>query len=75
MTVLVVYTLLVAAGEVIVFLIGITADQIVPSGWNLLLAMGMFFAVIAGMWPVSVYITERWFMAGAGGKKRTSHPR
>jgi hypothetical protein len=62
MTVLIVYCLLVLAGEVIVFLVGITADQVVPGGWNLILAMAMFFAVIAFMWPLAVFITERWLM-------------
>jgi hypothetical protein len=61
MTVLVVYVLLVAVFEVFVVILGIAVDSIVPAGWNVVTAMVMFFAVIWGMWPVSVYITERWF--------------
>jgi hypothetical protein len=61
MTVLVIYVLLVAVAEVIVALVGIAADAIIASGWNLILAMTMFLGVLWAMWPVSVYITERWF--------------
>jgi hypothetical protein len=61
MTVLVVYVVLVAIFETIVFLVGIAADSVIPSGWNVILAMVMFLAVLWIMWPAAVYITERWF--------------
>jgi hypothetical protein len=60
MTVLIVYVLLVAFFEIMICFIGIAVDSVVPSGWNLIVAMAMFFAVLAVMWPVAVYITERW---------------
>jgi hypothetical protein len=60
MTILIVYVLLVALFEGIVCFVGMAIDTIVPSGWNLIVAISMFFIVLAVMWPVSVYITERW---------------
>jgi hypothetical protein len=71
MTVLVIYVLLVAVFEMMVFLVGIAADAIIPSGWNLMLAMGMFLGVLWVMWPVAVYITERWFAGSAKSDART----
>jgi hypothetical protein len=65
MTVLVVYVLLVAILEVVVFYAGVALDSVVPSGWNVIVAMTMFFAVLALVWPVSVYITERWLSPAA----------
>jgi antibiotic biosynthesis monooxygenase (ABM) superfamily enzyme len=62
MTLLVVYVILVAIAETTVFAVGIALDSIVPAGWNLILAMVMFFGVIWVMWPISVFVTERWLM-------------
>jgi hypothetical protein len=74
MTVLVVYTVLVAIFETIICFVGIAIDAIVPSGWNLIIAMVMFFAVLAVMWPVSVFITERWLMPAEHGKHAARQP-
>ena len=69
MTVLIVYVLLVTVFEIGVFFLGVAIDQVVPSGWNLLIAMAMFFGVIALMWPVAVFITERWLMPAEAAKQ------
>ena len=61
MTVLIIYVSLVAFFEVVIVIVGLAVDSVVPAGWNVMTAVMMFFAVIWGMWPVSVYITERWF--------------
>jgi hypothetical protein len=61
MTVLIIYVLLVAIFEVVIVMVGLAVDSVVPPGWNVMVAVTMFFAVIWGMWPVAVYITERWF--------------
>jgi hypothetical protein len=61
MTVLVIYVLLVAAVETVVVVAGLALDSVIPAGWNVIAAMVMFFGVIWGMWPASVYVTERWF--------------
>jgi hypothetical protein len=61
MTVLVIYVLLVAIFEVVIVMVGLAVDSVVPAGWNVMVAVSMFFAVIWVMWPVAVYITERWF--------------
>jgi hypothetical protein len=62
MTVLVIYVLLVAVFEAIICMVGIALDKVVPSGWNIIVAMGLFFSVLALMWPVAVFITERFFV-------------
>jgi hypothetical protein len=67
MTVLIVYVLLVAILEIAVFFAGIALDTVVPSGWNVIVAMTMFFAVLALVWPVAVYVTEQW-LTPAGAK-------
>ena len=73
MTVLVVYVVLVAILEVVVFYVGVALDSVVPSGWNVIVAMTMFFAVLALVWPVAVYITERWLStAAAKGNARAA---
>jgi hypothetical protein len=68
MTALVVYVLLVAVFQTIVFVVGVMLDTVVPAGWNVIVAMLMFFAVLAVMWPVAVYITERWLMSEPSAK-------
>ncbi len=62
MTVLIIYVLLVAAFETAVFAVGIAVDSMIPTGWNVIVAMIMFFGVLWLMWPVAVFITERWFV-------------
>lgn len=61
MTVLIIYVLLVAVFEAVVFVAGIALDSVVPAGWNMIVAMAMFFSVLWIMWPIAVFITERWF--------------
>jgi hypothetical protein len=62
MVVMAVYVALVAISEVVVFFAGIALDKVVPDGWNLIVAMAMFFGVIWVMWPISVLLTERLFV-------------
>lgn len=75
MTLLIVYVLLVAIAEAVVFALGIAMDTVVPPGWNIVVAMAMFFGVIWLMWPISVFVTERWLIPakpaeqGASAKK------
>jgi hypothetical protein len=61
MMVMVVYVLLVAVGEVIAVGIGLMLDTTVPQGWSIIVAMVLFFGVFALMWPIAVFITERFF--------------
>ena len=65
MTVLIVYVLLVAIFEVVVFFAGVALDTMVPAGWNVIVAMLMFFSVLALAWPIAVFVTERWLTPGA----------
>jgi hypothetical protein len=60
MAVLIVYAILVCTLEVGVFFIGLVIDRVVPDGLDLIIAMAMFFGVIWAMWPVAVFIVERW---------------
>jgi hypothetical protein len=61
MAVLIIYVLLVILSETIIIMVGLAADSVVPAGWNVILAMAMFFGAIGAMWPIAVFITERWF--------------
>ena len=72
MTVLIVYVLLVAIFEVVVFFVGVALDSVVPAGWNVIVAMVMFFSVLALVWPVAVYITERWLTPQEAAKDAKS---
>jgi hypothetical protein len=60
MVVIAIYVLLVAVGQVVAVTLGIYLDKTVPAGWSIILAMGLFFGVFAVMWPVAVFVTERW---------------
>jgi hypothetical protein len=62
MIVMIVYVLLVAIGEVLAFFIARAFDSVVPSAWSMIFYMTLFFGVIWGVWPVAVWITERWFV-------------
>jgi hypothetical protein len=62
MIVMIVYVVLVAAGEAVAVGIGSMLDKYIAAGWSMIVAMGLFFGVIALMWPVAVFITERWFV-------------
>jgi hypothetical protein len=62
MIVMVVYVLLVAVGEVAAFFIAQAFDAMVPPAWSMIFYMVLFFGVIWAMWPVAVWITERWFV-------------
>lgn len=65
MVVIAIYVLLVVLGQVVAVTLGIFLDKTVPSGWSIIVAMGLFFGVFALMWPVAVFITERWFSGAA----------
>lgn len=76
MIVMIVYVLLVVAGQVLAFLLGTVVDRMVPSGWSMIAYMGLFFSVLGIAWPIAVFITERWFVkdpaAGAGEAKASA---
>jgi hypothetical protein len=62
MIVMIIYVVLVAVGQVVAFFVGQAIDPWLPSAWSLVVAMVLFFGVIAAMWPVAVWITEKWFV-------------
>ena len=68
MIVMIIYVLLVAVGEVIAFLLGTALDGFVPSAWSMIFYMVLFFGVIWAMWPVAVWITEKWFVHPQGAR-------
>jgi hypothetical protein len=68
MIVMIVYVLLVAIGEVFAFFIARAFDSVVPSAWSMIFYMTLFFGVIWGVWPVAVWITERWFVSAEAAK-------
>jgi hypothetical protein len=63
MVIMIVYVLLATVGEVVAVSLGMLLDNVVPDGWNMIVAMALFFGVIFAMWPVAVFVTERWFMS------------
>jgi hypothetical protein len=74
MIVMIVYVLLVVAGEVAAFFIAQAFDSLVPAAWSMIFYMALFFGVIWGAWPVAVYVTEKWLVRGAaphGEARRT----
>lgn len=62
MIVMIVYVLLVVAGQFIAFFVGQAFDALVPASWSMVFYMGLFFGVIWAMWPVAVWVTEKWFV-------------
>jgi hypothetical protein len=62
MTVIVVYVVLVAIGEVLAFFVGQAFDSVVPSAWSMVFYMALFFGVIWAAWPLSVFVTEKWLV-------------
>jgi hypothetical protein len=70
MRLIVVYCVLVTIGEVVVFGLGLVVERVLPA-FSMLIYMAMFFGVLWGGWPISVQITERWFLpAGHASSKR-----
>jgi hypothetical protein len=72
MIVMIVYVLLVVAGEVLAFFIANALDSFVPAAWSMIFYMALFFGVIWGAWPLAVYVTEKWFVRSAvpGGEAK-----
>jgi hypothetical protein len=60
MVVMLVYLVLAVIGEVAAFIIGTMIDRVVSDGWSMIIYMGLFFAVLFLMWPVAVWITEKY---------------
>jgi hypothetical protein len=60
MRLLIVYVLLVVAGVFVAVKIGFYLDTAMPI-LSMPISLGMFFAVLLFMWPLAVYITERWW--------------
>lgn len=71
MVVMVVYVLLVFVGELVAFLIARAFDSLVSDAWSMIFFMTLFFGVIAFMWPVAVWITEKWFVKPEGTVRNT----
>ena len=74
MVVMIVYVLLVMAGEVAAFFVANALDSFVPAAWSMIFYMALFFGVIWGAWPIAVYVTEKWLVSGAapqGEARRT----
>ena len=63
MRLLIVYVLLVVAGVFVAVRIGFYLDTAMPI-LSMPISLGMFFAVLGVMWPLSVYVTERWWNPG-----------
>ena len=61
MILIVVYVVLVAIGEVIAFGIGAMLDGLFPT-WSMIIYMALFFGVIWGVWPLAVFVTEKWIV-------------
>jgi len=59
---MVVYVLLVILGEIAAVQLGLYLDSAVPS-FSLPIALALFFSVLVVMWPIAVFITERWLMS------------
>jgi hypothetical protein len=60
MRLIIVYVLLVLVGELIAIQVGFFFDYAAPS-LSLPIALGLFFSVLWLMWPLAVYVTERWW--------------
>ena len=72
MIVMIVYVVLVAIGEIAAFGVGQALDMVVPAAWSMIIAMALFFGVIWAMWPVAVWITEKWFVRDPAAADGTS---
>ena len=59
MRLLIVYVLLVVAGNFIAVQIGFYLDKVAPT-FAIPIALGLFFTVLGVMCPLAVYVTERW---------------
>jgi hypothetical protein len=60
MRLLIVYVLLVVAGVFVAVKIGFYLDTAMPI-LSMPISLGMFFAVLILMWPIAIYIVERWW--------------
>lgn len=61
MRLMLVYLVLVVVGEFAAVELGLYLDSVAPS-FSLPIALALFFSVLVMMWPVAVFITERWLM-------------
>jgi hypothetical protein len=61
MQLLIVYVLLAVAGEFGVVGIGLFLDRALPS-LSLPISLAMFFGILGLMWPIAVWITEKWLV-------------
>ena len=68
MIVMIVYVLLVGAGEVLAFFVAQAFDNFVPTAWSMIFYMTLFFGVIWAMWPASVFVTEKWLVSPEAAK-------
>ncbi len=65
MSLMLIYVVLVAAGEVVAIQLGLYLDTAMPS-LSLTIALSLFFSVLVVMWPISVWIYERFLAPKAG---------
>ena len=70
MIVMIVYVLLVAIGEVLAFGASLMLDNFVPAGWSMIVAMALFFGVIWAVWPLAVFVTEKWLVGPEPAKAK-----
>ena len=68
MLAIIIYVLLVVIGEVAAFFVAQAFDALVPPAWSMVFYMVLFFGVIACMWPVAVWVTEKWFVKPQAAK-------
>ncbi len=61
MRLMVVYALLVILGEIAAVELGLYLDGVLPS-LSLPIALALFFSVLVVMWPIAVFVTERWLL-------------
>lgn len=66
MRLMLVYVLLVIVGEIAAVELGLYLDSVVPT-FSLPIALALFFSVLVVMWPLAVFITERWLMPKDAG--------
>jgi hypothetical protein len=62
MRLIVVYCVLIAVGELVVYGLGLIVERTIPA-FSMLIFMCLFFGVLWGGWPFAVWITERWFLS------------
>ena len=50
-------------------------DNFIPDGWSMIVAMALFFGVIWAMWPLAVFVTEKWLVGAEPAKAEPAKAR